>query len=316
MFSIFLFAFALAYALYPLLKFLQKHKIPKFLAILIILAFVIGIIAVLAILVAPLLFSQLTNLFGGIISFTKEISNKYNIDLGYLQDSLSTNFNQILVSLGKYVSDGAFQAIGTSLGYLSTILIAFSASMYFLSDMEDIRSGIKTYLLKKSKKMYRYVKLLDNEMQNYFTGFIRIILITGVEYSIAYTIIGHPNALLLGFLAMIANLIPYFGGIITNTIAAATAFVISPALFLRTVITFVVLSAVDGYIINPLIYGKTNKLHPLVVILSVFAGGIIFGIFGIIISLPLSIILISTYKYFKDDISDKIDDFRENNKNN
>ena len=51
-----------------------------------------------------------------------------------------------------------------------------------------------------------------------------------------------------------------------------------------------------------MVYGKTNKVHPLVVITSVFAGGILFGIFGIIISLPLSILLIATIKFFKDDI--------------
>ena len=118
-----------------------------------------------------------------------------------------------------------------------------------------------------------------------------------------YLIIGHPDALMLGALAGVANLIPYFGGIITNIIAAITAFVISPELFIKTIIVFVVFSAIDGNVINPLVYGKTNQIHPLVVIISVFAGGILFGVIGIIISLPVAIILIATYKFFKDDIS-------------
>ena len=57
-----------------------------------------------------------------------------------------------------------------------------------------------------------------------------------------------------------------------------------------------------GYLINPLVYGKTNKLHPLIVIVSVFAGGILFKLFGIILALPLSIIIVSTIRYFKKDI--------------
>ena len=136
-------------------------------------------------------------------------------------------------------------------------------------------------------------------------------IISVFEYTIAYTIIGHPNAILLGSLAMIANLIPYFGGIINNVVAAVTAFVISPTLFFRTIIVFVVLSMVDGYVINPIVYGKTNKVHPLVVIMSVFAGGILFGILGIIISLPLAIIIITTIQYFKDDVKDKIEDIKD-----
>ena len=53
-------------------------------------------------------------------------------------------------------------------------------------------------------------------------------------------------------------------------------------------------------------YGKTNKLHPLVVIFAVSAGGMIAGFWGIVLSLPITIILISTYKFFRDDINNKI----------
>lgn len=107
------------------------------------------------------------------------------------------------------------------------------------------------------------------------------------------------------------NLIPYFGGVITNTIAAITSFVIFPALFWKTVVTFLILSSIDGYVINPYVYGKTNKVHPLVVILSVFAGGILFGTIGILLSLPLAILIITTIQYFNDDVANVIDQFKE-----
>ncbi len=307
----FFMAFVVAYALHPFLKFLTNHKLPKALSIFIIVALLVGIIAFIIVLVVPLLFSQLSSLFNGIIAFIKQISLESSIDLGPIQKSLSTSFNDIILSLGKYVSNGAVNVIGVSLGYISIAVIAFSASIYFLSDMDMIRASVKRYLNRKSKKILKYISLLDEQMKLYLTGFIRIMLITVVEYTIAYTVIGHPNAILLGFLAMIANLIPYFGGIITNIVAAITAFVISPALFVKTVITFIVLSAIDGYLINPLVYGKTNEVHPLVVIISVFAGGKLFGIAGIVISLPLAIICITTFKYFKEDISEKIDDMKD-----
>ena len=307
----FFMAFVVAYALHPFLKFLTNHKLPKALSIFIVVALLVGIIAFIIVLVVPLLFSQLSSLFNGIIAFIKQISLESSIDLGPIQKSLSTSFNDIILSLGKYVSNGAVNVIGVSLGYISIAVIAFSASIYFLSDMDMIRASVKRYLKRKSKKILKYISLLDEQMKLYLTGFIRIMLITVVEYTIAYTVIGHPNAILLGFLAMIANLIPYFGGIITNIVAAITAFVISPALFVKTVITFVVLSTIDGYLINPLVYGKTNEVHPLVVIISVFAGGKLFGIAGIVISLPLAIICITTFKYFKEDISEKIDDMKD-----
>jgi len=72
-----------------------------------------------------------------------------------------------------------------------------------------------------------------------------------------------------------------------------------------------ILSGIDGYVINPYVYGKTNKVHPLVVILSVFAGGILFGTLGILLALPLAIIIIATIKYFEPEVKNTIEDIKE-----
>lgn len=303
----FLIAFVIAYALYPLVKFLTDKHIPKIIAIIIVLCIVIGFLTIFGVIVVPLLFNQLGSLFNGIISFVNEMSTNYDLDFGSLQNTLTNSFDSIISTVGNYLSTGAVNVISMSISVFSKVFIAFAASMYILADMETIRENVKNYLLKKSKKIYNYVSLLDTEMHNYLTGFVRIMIISLFEYTFAYVIIGHPNAILLGCLAMIANLIPYFGGIINNLVAAVTAFVISPALFIKTLIVFAVLSMVDGYIINPLVYGKTNEVHPLIVIMSVFVGGALFGIVGIIISLPLAIIIVSTFKYFKVDMLDKIE---------
>ena len=298
----FFIAFVLAYSIFPFVRKLMNRGVPKgisvFTVILCILVIGISMIS----LITPLLIDQTTSLFNGIVSFLKEISLNYNVNFKDVQNTLSSSFNNILEKLGGYISNGAINVISVSANYISKFFIVFAAFIYFLVDMDKIREVIKEFLNNKSKKIYDYVATLDNEMEMYLSGFMKIVIISFFEYSIIYTIIGHPNAVLLGGLAAFGNLIPYFGGIITNIIAAVTAFVISPELFVRTCIVFIVFSSVDGYLINPLVYGKTNKVHPLVVIISVFAGGILFGIFGIIISLPLSILIIATIKYFKSDI--------------
>lgn len=294
----FFFAFIIAYALHPILKALQNKKISKGVSMAIIILGALGLLAFILFLIVPLLATQLTNLFNNIISFVKEISNNYDLNLGPLQESLTKAFNDIIASVGKYVSDGAFRIINVSLGYLSTAVIMFAAAIYFLIDMDKIRKEVKKFLKIKSKKTFDYVKQVDIEMKNYLSGFIKVVLISLVEYTVTFYIIGHPNALLLGFLAAIANIIPYFGGMIANTIACITAFVISPGLFIRTVIAFFVLSSLDGYVINPFVYGKTNKVHPLITILSVFAGGILLGFVGIVISLPVAIMLLTAYNFY------------------
>ena len=310
----FFFAFIVAYALHPIVKALEKRKIPKGLAIFIVIATIVGIAIFIVCLIAPVFINQLTSLFNSIMTFIKELSLDLDLNLGTIQDSLNNTFNEVISKIGKDVSNGAINFIGSSISVISTIFIGFSAAIYFLIDMDNIRIWIKKKLKRKSKKMYQYIRTLDQEMKNYLSGFIKIIFISFFEYSLAFLIIRHPNALLLGTLAAVANLIPYFGGIITNIIAAVTAFVINPLLFIKTLVVFFILSAIDGYLINPLVYGKTNKVHPIVVILSVFAGGILFGTIGIVISLPLAIIIIATYKFFEEDISEKIEDIKESKK--
>ena len=298
----FFIAFIIAYALTPLVDFLRRYKVPKALAMLLVIGFFVLIFGLLTYLIAPVFAEQIGSIFNGIISFLKEISLKYNIEFSTVQEQLSTTFNDTLEKLGEYISNGAINIIGVSLNIISQLLIIIAATIYFLADMEKIKAGVKRYLYFHNKKLYRYVSLVNHELENYLSGFLKIVFISFFEYAFLYSVIGHPNALMLGTLAGLGNLVPYFGGIITNVIAAITAFVISPDLFLKTCIIFVIFSAVDGYVINPWVYGKTNKIHPLVVIVSVFAGGILFGITGIILSLPVAIVIIATYKFFKDDI--------------
>jgi len=250
---------------------------------------------------------QLSTFFNSIITFIGSLGEtNFDFNFAGLETSLTDTFKTILTNLGTYVSDGAINIIDSSLGVISTIFIVFASFIYFLIDMDKIREEIKFFFRKKSKKTFNYVKTLDDEMKNYLNGMVQVIVISLVEYTLVYTIIGHPNAILLGFLAAVANLIPYFGGIAVNIVAAITAFVVSPGLLIKTVIAFILLSAVDSYVINPTVYGKTNSIHPLVTIIGLFAGGIIFGLLGVFISFPLAIIIVTTYKYYKDDITKNI----------
>lgn len=310
----FIIAFVIAYALYPFLKQLESKKMPKGVSIFIIIALILGILSFTVFKVVPLLFNQTVNLFNSAISFVKEMSLEYDYDLGPLQDTLTNGLNDVVVNVGKYVSNGAINIINVSLGLITNIFLCFTSAIYFLIDMDSIRRETKKYLKRRSYKTFRYVRTLDDEMKNYLSGFVKLMFISFFEYSIIYKLIGHPNALLLGFLAMITQLIPYFGGIITNIVAAVTAIVVSPVLLVKTVITFCILSVIDGNIIGPLVYGKTNNVKPVVVIISITAGGILFGITGIVASFPVAIILIATYKFYKEEIFEKLGDMKDSKK--
>lgn len=131
------------------------------------------------------------------------------------------------------------------------------------------------------------------------------------EYTFLFLIIGHPNFLLLGVLACVTTVIPYFGGLFTNVIALLIASVISPKLFILTLIVTLLFPNIDGYIISPKIYGKTNQLAPLLTIFVVFAGGALLGFTGIVIAVPLTIIISAIIRAYKVEISKKISNIKE-----
>lgn len=302
----FIIAFAIAHALYPLLKWIKKKGIPKVISIAIIVLIFLGFIVLIISQVIPIIFEQAIGLSSSITKFIHNISSQYDINLGTLQSTLADSLNNIIKKLGEYVSNGAFAIINKSISFISNFIIIIFVSIYLLIDMDKIRSFIKNYLLATNKKKFKYIKLLDYEISQYFNGLSKVIIWQLFEYTIIYYLIGHPHFLLLGILAAITTIVPYLGAMITNIIALITAFVISSELFIFTIITIVILSAIDSYIVAPKIYSGTNKIHPLLIIFAVFTGGIIAKIPGIILALPLTIILLNTFKFYRHDIYAKL----------
>ena len=305
----FLFAFALAYALHPTLQWMQKKRIPKALGVTIIVVGLLAIITGLIYVVSTVLVGQMASLFSNILDFINKLSEMdfgSEFNLSGLETNLNDIFKNIMGSVGNYVSNGTIHLVNTSLALFTKVCIGAAAFVYILIDMDKIRREVRNFFSKRKQKTFDFVASLDKQMKKYLSGLVTVMIISVFEYGFVYSLIGHPDALLLGLLAGFANLIPYFGGIMNNCVAAITAFVISPSLFIKTLIVFTVLSMVDSYVINANVYGKTNSIHPLMVIFSVFAGSAVFGIMGIVISFPLAILMVTTYKFYKDDIFQNI----------
>lgn len=307
--SPFVISFAVAYALYPFLVKLRNKGVPKVLAIIIILVFVLGFISLIVALLVPIVFEQLSALFNMTLGFIQSVSSQYNIDLNIIRENI-VDINSFVTSYGKSIGDFSFSFISSSINILSKVVICFIVSIYFLSDMDKIRLKFKKSLKRKNKRTYNYFKRIDHEVSQYFVGLEKYIIIQFVEYTVIFFIIGHPYYLVLGILCSIATIIPYFGGIFANIVACVTAFFISWKLFILSLIVTFVCSNVDGYIISPRVYGKTNNIPALVSIFAVFAGGILYGVVGIIIALPVAIILLATFRFYEEDINDKIEDIK------
>lgn len=311
----FIIGFAASYALNPIVIKLQKKNIPRGLAILIVIMLVLALVIFTGYVISTTCVSQLSTFLDSINTFVSDLSKlDMNINISGLQETISSNSKELLNGITKYVSDGAINLVSSSIGFIGKLFLGVAAFIYFLIDMDKIRAGIRNFFKKRSKKTYFFVKTLDNEMKNYLSGLVQVMVISIFEYGIVYLLIGHPNAIMLGFMAGIANLIPYFGGILNNIIAAITAFIVSPALFVRTLIAFFILSTVDSYVINPHVYGKTNSMPPLYIIFSLSACSALFGIIGVFMSFPIAILIKCLFQFYGSNIADGIEKIKESNK--
>lgn len=300
--SPFIVAFVFAYAFTPLVRWLDKKGLSKSLAITVV---VIGVVVILGGIIAltlPLLYDQLKLLIKTVVEVMKNFDNKFNINLGTYEIKITDYLNDILKSIGSVAGASTMDIINKSLGFIGKFVVGFVGFIYFLIYMDKIRSTLKELLKETNKRAFNYIKLMDTEITNYLKGLEIFMVIQLFEYSLLFLIVGHPNWLILGILACITTVIPYFGGLITNIIAIILASVISPKLFILTIIICLIFPQLDGYIISPRVYGHTNNVNPLITIMVVSIGGTLAGPVGIIVALPCYLLLRTTYNFFKKDL--------------
>lgn len=307
----FLLGFVIAYILYPVLKRLEKAGLSKGFSVLFISIVLISLIIAFGLFVVPnvlpLLYEQTTSILDTLSEIIATISMQYSIDLSSIQDSIE-GLNK---NMGNMVANGAFTMIGESLGILSISLIAMITSIYFLVDMDSIRKTFKKYVGPGNKKTFRYFEALDNGLYQYLNGLGLYVIVQFLQYTFLFYLIGHPNYLLLGLFAIFSALIPYFGGIIMMVVALLSASLVSTNLLILTAVVALIMPNVDAYFTSPKIFKKSNSIPGLLTIFGVFAGGILYGVVGIIIAIPVIIIILTTLRFYSKEIVDKIDDIKE-----
>ena len=251
----FLLAFAFAYALTPITNYLMKKGLNKGLSVSIIAIVVISIVIILFMTTLPLIYDQLILLSKNIIELSKDIGDNFNINLAGFDIKIADYLNSMIKDIGNVLSSGTISVVNKSLSFMGKLIVGFIAWIYFLADMENIKDKAKSFTKSISVKFFNYVKCLDDEIGNYIKGLSIFMVIQFVEYSFLFWLVGHPNWLLLGILACLTTVIPYFGGLITNIIGIITASVVSTPVLIGTIIICLVFPQLDGYVISPKIYG-------------------------------------------------------------
>ena len=307
----FILAFAFAYALEPVINMLKKKGLKEGLAVLIITMTVVLIVVALLVVTLPLVYDQLVLLSKNILQISKDFGEQFNINFGNFDLKLADYLNTMTKDLGNILSQGTVTVVNKSFDFLAKFILGFIAWIYFLADMDNIRDKVKEFTKTISDKFFNYIKCLDTEIGNYIKGLSIFMIIQFVEYSFLFWLVGHPNWLLLGILASVTTIIPYFGGLITNIIGIITACVVSKPVLIGTIIICLVFPQLDGYVISPRIYGKTNNVNPLITIIAVSLGGSLGGILGIVAALPIYLLIRSTYHFYHNDFRKSVKNIKK-----
>ena len=192
------------------------------------------------------------------------------------------------------VSQSAGAYIGTFLGgmvsTIASLLLTLAFTFLFIFNKEVYESFVlKLYKDEDPARVKRVVNKICAVAQQYLTGRVLSILTLTALYAVGLLIIGIKSAILLAGIAALLTVVPYvgsaLGGVFPFMMALVTEDSMTPAIWVVVVIVFI--QTVDNYFIEPRMVGGEVNLSALASILIILCGGILWGIAGMILFIPM-----------------------------
>ena len=309
--------FIFAYLIYPLMKKIEgllkkigplKHK-DKTVRKMAVLILSLVVVAIISLIISALVISITKG-----IRYTKDIDfQKLTVTVAEGYDTLynelveklermnisSKNLDSIineavdrLGDVVKHVTSGMLKSVSNITGAFTVVIITIVFTIYFLLDGENLlnywKRALKAVLPKKHVAfLSEFVHDADTVFSGYIRGQVIDAILMGVSVTVAFSIVNIKYAALIGLLTGVGNLVPYFGPILgygsTIIVGIATA---DYKHMIIALIVLCVIQFIDGNIVNPMLLGNQIQIHPLLVVLSLFIGGKLSGIVGMLFAVP------------------------------
>jgi len=226
-----------------------------------------------------------------VLDFISDLNIISEIDFSFV----TKLFNSIISQIGSF-----------SIGVLSVMFITF----FLLKDGNIIFNKIiKLFPKKHVNKLSKSFIKIEDLLTRYFIGVSLQILILFSFYLALLLIIGIENAFAIAFICAILNIIPYLGPLISIILMIILSVTSSLDIFLiNDFITnsfwlftgFVFIQLIDNFLLQPYIFSSSVKSHPLEVFIVIISAGLLFGIFGLIIAIPVYTTIKVIYQSFFD----------------
>jgi predicted PurR-regulated permease PerM len=304
--SPFVVGFAVAYLLNPLVEKLERRHIPRWLSALFILG-IFFILMILGLLIAiPLLIREmidfvqlLPSLFIAgqewmgnklpMIDLPKSFDDVRDIDPEVISERLGSVLN-----IGKDILGNIFQSGLAVIGVISFMALMPIVAFYLLIDWKRVGRAIESLIPQKNAgRIKSMISDIDRGLSGFIRGQLMVCAILGMFYAIALSVMGLDYGFFIGIASGLLSIIPYVGSIFGLVASVGMAFyqfggweypLIALAIFIAG-------QLVEGNYLTPKLVGDSVGLHPLWIIFALLAGGMLLGLLGMIIAVPVAAII-------------------------
>lgn len=286
-------AFLFATLIYPVPQFLQeKLKFPKTLAIL------LGVLLFVAVIFV--FFNLLINQMSNLAQDFPALKQKALANLEYLRLFVQENFGVDSDSQHLWMKEriqGLFESgsslventVNATAGTIFQLLLVPVLMFYMLNFREQFRKVVIIVSPKKKRSdTEKIMRDISTVVQRYISGVFTVVFILCFLNSLGLYIVGLKYAIIFGVLSALFNLIPYFGTWIGAFFPITFALLTgdSPSLAVSVFLLFVIIQFTENNILTPNITGGYVRLNPLITILSIIVGGMVWGVTGMLIVIP------------------------------
>jgi len=293
------FAIIIASAIGPFASWLESKKLPRLLGVLILYVAFFGLIIFLLSLVVPFVAAELSQLTGALPDFVSSLSgaleeaqqttsSRYFDFFSEIQNLLDS-FSQFLFAYSQSAFSLIINIFGGALSFIAIIIISF-----YLAVMKRGIIGFITSVIPEKYEQYviSLWRRAEFKVGRWLQGQLLLALSVGLMVFVGLSMMNVKYALLLGILAMILEIVPIVGPVISAVPGVILAFSQSPTLGLWVLVFYIAVQQIENHIFTPLILGKTVGLNPVVVIIALLIGGKIAGILGILLAVPVAVIIV------------------------
>ncbi|NOS69602.1 MAG: AI-2E family transporter [Verrucomicrobia bacterium] len=211
--------------------------------------------------------------------------------------SIAAYATKLLPKFGEWLTQ-VLGFVGAVFGIIAGLALVPIYAFYFLLEKHGINKQWRDYLPVQDSSFKDEMAFVIGSINDYIVAFFRgqllVAMCDGVLYTIGFSLIGLPYAVLIGVMATCLTIIPFLGAITTCVSALLIAVVgfgdwQHPALVLGV---FAVVQSLEGMVIQPRIMGERVGLHPVVIIIALMTGTTLLGgILGGILAIPLAAVL-------------------------